>query len=120
MIFEPATNQVIGVKYERFGKHYSVRASKEVILSAGSIATPKILMLSGIGSEEELKKIKVSFVIFPFFYKIIMFAYAAIFKNQVPVRANLPVGRNLQVIVHLFYLCSFSKLSPKPVFNRNR
>lgn len=37
-----------------------VTATKEVVLSAGSIGTPQILMLSGIGDREELTAIGVN------------------------------------------------------------
>ena len=36
-----------------------MRARKEVIVSAGTENSPKILMLSGIGPREELNKLKV-------------------------------------------------------------
>lgn len=38
------------------GKEYIAIARKEVILSSGSINSPQILMLSGIGPKEELQK----------------------------------------------------------------
>ncbi|XP_055613209.1 glucose dehydrogenase [FAD, quinone]-like, partial [Uranotaenia lowii] len=50
----------------------SVKANKEIILSAGSIGTPQILMLSGIGPQAVLKSIGLEVV------------------------AELPVGKNLQ------------------------
>ncbi len=48
--------RAVGVEYVQNGQTHQARAKHEVILCAGAIATPKLLMLSGIGSEEELKK----------------------------------------------------------------
>ena len=45
--------RAIGVRYERGGSH-EVRARREVILSAGSINTPQLLKLSGVGPVREL------------------------------------------------------------------
>jgi choline dehydrogenase len=44
-----------GVVYERWGQRIEARATREVILSAGAIATPQLLELSGIGRPEILK-----------------------------------------------------------------
>ena len=67
------------------GRTIVIKASKEVILSAGSIASPHILMLSGIGPKSELE------------------------KQRIKVVADLPVGKNLQdhiiwLGVHLTYV----------------
>lgn len=71
-------NKAVGVEYLLGKKTEKVFCNKEVILSAGSFGSPQLLMLSGIGDAEELKKV------------------------GVPVVKNLPgVGKNLQD--HLFY-----------------
>lgn len=48
-----------GVRFIKDNKLYSAKASKEVILSAGSINSPQILMLSGIGPQEELQRLDI-------------------------------------------------------------
>jgi choline dehydrogenase len=80
-------NRAIGVEYlkgerlyrahcepsERAGEKKSVYATREVILAGGAFNTPQLLMLSGIGSQDELQ------------------------KHGIDVRVNLPgVGHNLQ------------------------
>ncbi|XP_074030285.1 glucose dehydrogenase [FAD, quinone] isoform X1 [Leptinotarsa decemlineata] len=49
------TKEASGVKYIREGKLFIVKAAKEVILAAGAINTPHLLMLSGIGPKEVLQ-----------------------------------------------------------------
>uniref|UniRef100_T1J979 Glucose-methanol-choline oxidoreductase N-terminal domain-containing protein n=1 Tax=Strigamia maritima TaxID=126957 RepID=T1J979_STRMM len=66
-------NTAVGVLFLRDGQTWSVKARKEIILSAGAVNTPKILMLSGIGPKETLT------------------------KYEIPVIKHLPgVGQNLQ------------------------
>jgi choline dehydrogenase len=47
---------VTGVAFEWRGQAHSIKASGEVVLSAGAIQTPKLLMLSGIGTRTELDR----------------------------------------------------------------
>ncbi|CAG9837081.1 unnamed protein product [Diabrotica balteata] len=46
----------------RTKKQYTVRASKEVIISAGTVQTPQLLMLSGIGPKRHLHSLKIPVV----------------------------------------------------------
>ncbi|ODM90564.1 Glucose dehydrogenase [FAD, quinone] [Orchesella cincta] len=61
-----------GVTYVRHGMQKFVRARREVIISAGAVDSPKLLLLSGIGPRSQLHDL------------------------GLPCRANLPVGQNLQ------------------------
>ncbi|GIY96801.1 glucose dehydrogenase [Caerostris extrusa] len=67
--------QATGVQFEFGGQTHQVRARREVIVSAGTVKTPQLLMLSGIGPKKHLRKFKI------------------------PVVADLPVGDNLQGFV---------------------
>lgn len=69
---DPATSKAVGVEFIKNKRRYFVRAKKEVILSAGTIGSAQILMLSGVGPSENLKKF------------------------GIPVYANIKVGYNLQ------------------------
>jgi len=70
-----------GVVYRQGGVEKTVRARREVILSAGAVNSPQILMLSGIGDGEMLKA-----------------------KGVTPAVHAPAVGRNLQDHLGLDYL----------------
>jgi choline dehydrogenase len=75
----------VGVEYWRNGSLAQARASREVILSAGAIGSPQILLLSGIGARRELEAL------------------------EIPVAADLPdVGENLQdhLALGIPYFCT--------------
>lgn len=48
-----------GVTYMRHGMQKFVRARKEIIVSAGAVDSPKLLMLSGIGIKKRLHQVGV-------------------------------------------------------------
>ena len=51
---------VVGVEFLKNTTKHQIKARKEVILSAGTIGSAKILMASGIGPKEHLKQLKVT------------------------------------------------------------
>ncbi len=55
--------RVTGVRWRQDGVARSARCRGEAILSAGSIGSPQILMLSGIGPTEELSKFDIPVVL---------------------------------------------------------
>lgn len=60
-----SNGQVIatGIDFIMNGKKHTVRAKKEVILSAGSINSPQLLLLSGIGPKSQLDSVKIKTVL---------------------------------------------------------
>lgn len=57
VIIDPETKRALGVEFLRHGKTESVYAKREVILSAGAINSPHIMMLSGLGPRKMLEKV---------------------------------------------------------------
>src|SRR5580700_612412 len=47
----------VGVRYNANGQQHEARANREVVVSAGSINSPQLLELSGIGQPERLKSL---------------------------------------------------------------
>ncbi|KAF5272024.1 hypothetical protein FQR65_LT05005 [Abscondita terminalis] len=82
-----------GVEMRMNGKLLTVKATKEVILSAGSINSPQILMNSGIGPKEHLKELGIRTV------------------------KNLRVGENLQD--HVLFFGLMLKLGSNAIPNAN-
>ncbi|EAT44645.1 AAEL004013-PA [Aedes aegypti] len=62
VLIDPKTKRAYGVEFIRDKKRYGVLANKEVILSAGGLQSPQLLMLSGIGPSEHLKNVGVAVV----------------------------------------------------------
>ena len=50
----------VGVTFIRDNVKHVIRARKEVVLSAGSVNSPQLLMLSGVGPRDHLEKLGVS------------------------------------------------------------
>lgn len=75
------TNEAYAVKFKYKGKMMKAFCRKEIILSAGSIMSPVLLMKSGIGPRKQLE------------------------KYRIEVKSDLPVGRNL--IDHLYTMIWF-------------
>src|SRR4051812_26892946 len=50
--------RAVGITYrDQRGRSQELRASREVVLAAGAIGTPQLLMLSGIGPADELRSV---------------------------------------------------------------
>lgn len=52
--------KAVGVSFKHDGKQKVVRVNNEVILSAGTVGSAKLLMLSGVGPKSHLQSLKVS------------------------------------------------------------
>ncbi len=52
--------RAIGVEIMRAGRPEQIRAKREVILTAGAIGSPKLLMLSGLGPADDLRALGIA------------------------------------------------------------
>lgn len=62
ILINPKTKEAYGVVFVKQDRKYVVFASKEVILSAGAIQSPQILMLSGVGPRAHLEEMKIDVI----------------------------------------------------------
>lgn len=72
ILIDPWKKRAYGVEFIKDDKKYTIKAKKEVILSAGAINSPHLLMISGIGPKNHLTEKNISTIV------------------------DLPVGYNLQ------------------------
>lgn len=63
LLIDSVTKQAIGVRINKLGALKDIHANKEVLLSAGSIQSPQLLMLSGIGPKAELSRHHIDLVL---------------------------------------------------------
>lgn len=99
VLIDPITKRAYGVEMYRKGVRYEVRARKEVILSAGALQSPQLLMLSGM-SENPIEKhcrIKTSKLLMANRKITGIGPKQHLEKLHIPIIQDLPgVGQNLQ------------------------
>jgi choline dehydrogenase len=81
-------DRCVGIEVIGPGGIETIRAEREVVLSAGAIDSPKLLLLSGIGPADELRALGIEVLI------------------------DLPVGRNLHDHVNIRLVCAASRPVP--------
>ncbi|XP_063238219.1 glucose dehydrogenase [FAD, quinone]-like [Bacillus rossius redtenbacheri] len=89
ILIDPRTKVAYGVEFVNKQYTYRVMAKREVIISAGTINSPQLLMLSGIGPQEHLR------------------------SHKIPVIKDLKVGYNLMDHIAfggLLFTCNVSSL----------
>ncbi|KAF5303569.1 hypothetical protein FQR65_LT08170 [Abscondita terminalis] len=83
ILINPKSKKAFGVVYAKNNQYYIAQSRKDIVLSAGAIGSPQLLMLSGIGPISHLEELKI------------------------PVIQNLSVGQNLQDHVGLRIMLNF-------------
>ncbi|MEY2619000.1 MAG: hypothetical protein RL522_2002 [Pseudomonadota bacterium] len=56
VVMDAASRRATGVEFIQAGQRHTVRARREVILSAGALQSPQLLQLSGVGPGDLLRK----------------------------------------------------------------
>lgn len=62
ILIDPKSKTAYGVEFQTKGRKFTIYASKEVILSAGPIESPHLLMLSGVGPADHLTSIGIDVI----------------------------------------------------------
>lgn len=62
LTIDKSTKTVRGVQFRRAGVGCRVTATKEVVVSAGAVGSPHLLMLSGIGPKKNLKSVGIELI----------------------------------------------------------
>lgn len=62
VIMDETNKRALGVEFIRDGKKHVTYAKREVILSAGAINTPQLLMLSGVGPRQHLEEMGINVI----------------------------------------------------------
>ena len=92
ILVNDATKRAYGVEYVRDRRHFVAIAKKEVILSAGALNSPQLLMLSGIGPKKHLCELNITPIVdLPVGKKIydhITYLGMAVLINQSDVALN--------------------------------
>ncbi|KAJ8872315.1 hypothetical protein PR048_025919 [Dryococelus australis] len=99
ILIDPKTKTAYGVEFENKRTTYRVTARREVIVSAGAINAPQLLMLSGLGPRDHLKDLKI------------------------PVVEDLKVGYNLMdhiALGGLTFLCNASSLNVNDILDNSQ
>ncbi|KYN39602.1 Glucose dehydrogenase [acceptor] [Trachymyrmex septentrionalis] len=62
ILINPQTKKAEGVQFVKDHKTYFVSATKEIILCAGTLGSPQLLMLSGIGPKDHLNSLGIDVI----------------------------------------------------------
>ncbi|KAM8720812.1 hypothetical protein ACLKA7_006800 [Drosophila subpalustris] len=95
VLIDPQTKTAYGIMVQTDGRMQKVLARKEVIVSAGAINTPQLLMLSGVGPAKHLREVGIKPIV------------------------DLAVGYNLQdhTAPAVTFVCNATSLKMKHILN---